>query len=253
MFSSEFIWCDLSTFDIARAKVFYKNVFGWTENSSSSFVDSDYTFHFSGAEEAAGIFTMPQILQNIGMPSFWMSYVQVAALSDSLDYAIKLGAKCEIEPTSFDSNSRYALIRDPSGAGFTLYEGPHLQGRSLNHGRMSWNELHVPKLEQIEEFYCGLLGWNIVRDPQSSDRHTVKSPNGVPIASILEIDESIKGPKNYWAIYFSVHNIDVAINRIIACGGDIVVSPNESDGDFALVVDDQGAAFCVAESMRVLN
>ena len=250
MFSSEFVWCDLSTFDLANASAFYENVFGWTKHASDNRSVDDYTFFFSGSQASAGIFTMPQFLQEIGMPSFWMSYVQVEALADSLDLALKLGAKCEIEPTAFDSNSHYALIRDPSGAGFTLYEGPTLKGRDSlgSHGRMSWNELHVPSLEQVEAFYRSVFGWKIARDPASNIRYTVESPTGNLIASILELDPSTKGRKNYWAVYFSVNDMDSTLREVTTNGGSVIVQPNPNAGQYAIVMDDQGAAFCVTES-----
>jgi predicted enzyme related to lactoylglutathione lyase len=193
---------------------------------------------------------MPKFLQDIDMPSFWMSYVHVADVGESLDLAVSLGAKCEIEPTPFDADSRFALIRDPAGAGFTLYEGPVLGGRDARggHGRMSWNELHGPSLDLVGDFYRGLFGWDIARDPASKSRYSVQSSSGQPIASILELDETIKGPKNYWAVYFSVQKMDVALRAVAENGGSVVVRPSANDGQFALALDDQDAAFCLTAS-----
>lgn len=256
MFSSEFVWCDLSTFDLTRAKVFYQNVFGWSAYSEGSAANNDYAFlHadslLSSRQADAGVFTLPQFLQNIDMPSFWMSYVQVADLLYSVDLAVRLGAKCEVKPTQFDASSRFALIRDPSGAGFTLYEGSSLNGRddSGSPGRMAWNELHVPNLELVEPFYRGLFGWDIIHDnandTESGARYNIHAVTGKHIASILVLDESIKGPKNYWAVFFNVANMNSTLEAITKNNGSIVMSLNDSNGQSALVLDDQGAAFCL--------
>ena len=250
MFASEFIWCDLSTFDLAKAVAFYKNLFGWTTHTlKGSTRDEDYTLFYAGMRSSAGIFTMSAFFQSIGMPSFWMSYVRVEDLDASLDRAVGLGAKCEIEPTAFDARSRFALIRDPSGAGFTLYEGPDLKGRDARGrpGCMVWNELHIPSLDRVASFYRDLFDWDIAPDPSSTGRHTIHSSRGTPIASILELDEAIKGPKNYWAVYFAVRDISAALRRIRAGGGSVLAEPATMGAGFALAADDQGAAFCLSD------
>ena len=94
MFVSEFVWCDLSTFDLARAYAFYKNVFGWTTHTlKGSTRDEDYTLFYGGARSSAGVFTMSEFFQDIGMPSFRMSYVRVEDLDASVGRAVHLGAK----------------------------------------------------------------------------------------------------------------------------------------------------------------
>lgn len=252
MLPNEFVWCDLSTFDLPQAGRFYRNLFDWDQMSNGPDPSGDYEFFNVGRKPSAGIFAMPQFLQEIGMPSFWMSYVRVANLDDSLALAIKLGAKCEIKPTPFDASSRYALIRDPAGAGFTLYEGPDLQGRDIfgSHGRMVWNELHVPDLAQIADFYRKLFDWDIKRAPTHDTRYTVHSTSGSPVASIQELDESAKGPKNYWAVFFFVDDLDMIVRNAVATGGSAVYFSDADSGSFALLTDDQGAAFCVTDSIR---
>lgn len=186
------------------------------------------------------------------MPSFWMSYVRVESLRHSVDLAVSLGAKCEIEPTAFGAQSHFALIRDPFGAGFTLYEGEDLNGRDKQgrHGRMSWNELHVPSIDLVEPFYRGLFGWAIAPDPSFTYRHAIKSPAGATIASILEIDEQTKGPKNYWAVFFAVRNVSAMLKAVTDSGGSVLMMQPIDDMQFAMATDDQGAMFCLSEIDR---
>ena len=111
---------------------------------------------------------------------------------------------------------------------------------------MVWNELHIPSLDRVASFYRDLFGWDIVRDPSSEGRHTIQSSRGEPIASILELDEAIKGPKNYWAVYFAVRDVRATLQRIRASGGSVLVEPATMGQGFALVTDNQGAAFCLS-------
>lgn len=250
MFSSNFTWCDLSTYDRAKACDFYGRVLGWSDHRlEASTREDDYRVFYSGSRASAGVYTMPPQFQNMGMPSFWMSYVRVASLARSVEVAVDLGAKCEIEPTSFDTHSRFALIRDPSGAGFTLYEGPDLLGRDHDgrHGRMLWNELHVPSVQMVKGFYRDLFGWDIVPDRSLSYRHTVNSPSGDSIASIVELDEQTKGPKNYWAVIFATSDLHATLSAVTDSGGRVLMKPN-SGIEFAMVADDQDAMFCVSDA-----
>ena len=57
-FSSEFTWCDLSTFRVATALAFYKDLFGWSFISISQPDGTPYQIATTGQGEAAGLFEM---------------------------------------------------------------------------------------------------------------------------------------------------------------------------------------------------
>ena len=80
-----FTWVDLSTFDIDTARDFYQLCFGWRYQE----IEQGYLVSSSHGGSSTGLFKMPEELEKIGMPSFWMSYVHV----DDLD------AKVRVEPT----------------------------------------------------------------------------------------------------------------------------------------------------------
>ena len=146
MKNSNFIWTDLSTFGLESTKDFYTKLFGW------QYQDADgYHTGYEGANPAAGIYQMPEKFQKMGMPSFWMSYISISNIDNVVAQAKQMGGIVEIEPTDFMRQSKIALIRDPSGAGFTVLEGPDFGGKDTNgaHGRLTWNELYVLSLIHI--------------------------------------------------------------------------------------------------------
>ena len=236
---NDFIWCDLSTFDVPRAVDFYRHIFGWTTHR-----DGDYVIAESVGRPAAGLYVMPNVYRQMGLPSFWMSYVRVADLDAKVRTAVDLGAIEEVAPTRYDKDSRYALVRDPSGAGFTLYEGPDLAGRHPEGraGCMAWNELHVADSSEVAPFYEGVLGWRFNADPAVPGRYLLDA-GGTTAASVQEIDPAIKGRYNYWIVYFYVPDLAKTIDRVRDSGGEV----NYSDGQTALVFDDQGAALCITD------
>ena len=66
------------------------------------------------------------------------------------------------------------------------------------------------------------------------------------IASILELDEQSKGPKNYWAVIFAVGDLGATIKAITNSGGSVLMHPAPGL-DFAMATDNQGAMFCVSD------
>lgn len=117
-----FVWTDLSTYDLGQARRDYARLFGWTYSRGWS-----YDLALLGSDQVAGLYPTPQKMRAIQMPSFWMSYFQVEHLEPYVEAADAFeGAKIEVRPEAFSGSGRVALIRDPAGAGFTLYEGEPL-------------------------------------------------------------------------------------------------------------------------------
>ncbi len=238
---NDFTWCDLSTFDLGRALIFYQQALGW-EMISGDGSDDDYVQFAHQGEPIAGVYTMPTFFQNIKMPSFWMSYIRVDDLQLKVEAAESLGGKIEIQPTEFDEFSRFALVRDPSGAGFSLYEGPPLRD-PVKQECCARHELHVPELDVVQEFYRKLFNWSFSSQTQPG-YHAITNEDRAVVGALQEFDDSIKGPKNYWAIVFPCSNLEKTLARIKQFGGrvtEVIDSPNR----FAMCFDDQNAMFCM--------
>ena len=247
--TSTFIWADLSTFDIQAAKQFYSQSFGWNHQE----LGESYVLCSTDKHPAAGLYTMPEKFQRIGMPSFWMSYIHVQDIQQIVRAAEEHGAKVEIKPQAAPGGGQIALIRDPAGAGFTCYEGDNLGGRDSagNFGRMVWNELHVSDLSRVESFYTHVFGW-AVRATNDADRYEIYASSSAPkpIAGIQVTSNEIKGDKEYWGVYFSVSNLSTASKLIEQSGGKIVAEQPLGSLPAVLAYDPQGAAFYVVEGKR---
>ena len=243
---SDFVWVDLSTFDIAEAKKFYSAVFGWKYKE-----DNGYQYAQIGAKQVSALFLMPEYLQKINMPSFWMSYISVNDASETVKAAKKVeGVIVEVEPFDF-AGGKAALIRDPSGAGFTVYDGPELQVKSnnLSHGNVVWNELIVDSIENVRSFYETVFGFKITTDTSyDGERYKVSNTNGTYIAGIEVLPEDQRGSKVYWLVLFAVKNISEFSNLIERNGGKKDYESSMAIGKIALYRDTQDAVFAVLET-----
>lgn len=241
--NNHFIWADLSTFDISAAKEFYRQCFSWKYQE----MEGGYELCLTN-QSAAGLYTMPQEFQNMKMPSFWMSYIHVQNIKQTVREAENQGAKIEIRPQPGPDGGTIALIRDPSGAGFTCYEGEPIISEKAGLGNMVWNELHVSAIDKVKPFYEKVFGWSI-KATSVVDRYEIFAlpESGKPIAGIQVASNEIKGDKEYWGVYFLVNSLEQTAKSIKRAGGKVVTKQPLGERLSVLAFDSQGAAFYIIE------
>ncbi|MEM7661081.1 MAG: VOC family protein [Pseudomonadota bacterium] len=238
---NHFVWTDLSTFDVRAAEKDFAEMFGWSYRGGRQ-----YRYALIGSSPVAAIFPMPKRLVDLNMPSFWMSYVHVADLRASVEKARGHdGVVIEIEPTPFDKNATIALIRDPSGAGFTLYEGPEIWSSDTVHGtgRVAGRFHHVPDIGLIEPFYSDMFGWRFQKEVDEPwPVYGILDDRGRLVAKAEEVPEEIRGKFRYWIPCFAVQSLEETRKRLTRRAGELVT--DLGDGRLMLA-DQQGAHFMV--------
>jgi predicted enzyme related to lactoylglutathione lyase len=111
-------WADLSTSDPERAKQYYSDLFGWeitTENDPSGYL------HIKNGEELIGGI-QPLASRNPNAPPHWLAYFLVADCDASAALAKQLGATLYAGPMSIENVGRMAVVADPQGAVFALFQ-----------------------------------------------------------------------------------------------------------------------------------
>lgn len=237
-----FVWNDLSTFDTNLAKDDYRALFGWSYQA-----DDGYEFAMIDTTPVAALFPMPKRLADLNMPSFWMSYIRV----ENLDTAVATARNhdnvvIEIAPQAFSEDARIALVRDPSGAGFTMYEGPDIKPPLLRHGSVIERYHHLPNVELIAPFYTDLFGW---RFQQSADSpwpvHDILDDAGTRIALAESVPETNRGKFRYWMPCFAVEQREAWLQRLAERQGSCTT--DLTDGRH-IVADRQGAHFMIRQA-----
>ena len=238
---NRFVWTDLSTFDMGKARADYGQFFGWHFAGAS-----DYDFARLGARAAAAVFPMPSQLAKLNLPSFWMSYIHVEDLSATVDRArTHKGVIIEVEPEPFGETGRVALVRDPNGAGMTLYEGPNIFDSFAKDeaGSVMGRYYHVPELGRAEAFYQDLFGWTFhpLDAPEAPwPTFAIHHADGDALATAELVPESIRGRFRYWMPCFATtHSAEAletqgASHRIDLYDGRTMLS------------DRQGASFMIS-------
>jgi uncharacterized protein len=111
---SQFVWFELASSDMPRARRFYEELFGWKANE----VDG-YTMMQAAAvkELGAGI----KVNGNGKAESHWAPYVSVADVREATKKAAQLGAKV-VEDVHETPNGIVSTVLDPTGATVNLWQ-----------------------------------------------------------------------------------------------------------------------------------
>lgn len=240
MKSNNIIYADLSTYTPKTTIAFYERVFGWTFYSRE-----DMFFAYDGDQPIISLYETPEQFKQMRMPHFWMSYIQVNDAEGTVKKARELGGIIEMEQV-FPNFGKVALIRDPQGAGFTIYEGENLlPTRTENQANtLIWNELHVSNAQKIIPFYEGIFDWTF----HQTDRYHFEIHNGAHqhIADALEIPNEYKGKYEYWVCTFGVKHLQETKNKILEHGGNVIVD----EGSRILLTDDSKQAFFFIQEIK---
>jgi len=230
------VWCDLSAYRPATARGFYTEVMGW------EIPKEPYAMASAPSGPVAGIYEMPRRFQDMRMPSFWMSYFAVPDLADCVAKAMAAGGSVELVEAWQDG--RVALVRDPLGAGFTLYEGDLAAGAMGRAPGARAGHTLVVSDAKVANFYQALLGWETT--PHNGGwRFTLE---GAPVADLMEAPEENRNGYEFWAVQFAVPDLQASAHGVMKKKGRVFGETDFLDGPVLGAADMDGAAFFLTQA-----
>jgi predicted enzyme related to lactoylglutathione lyase len=108
-----FSWMELMTTDVAPAKRFYHQLFGW-EMETYPMAGMEYDVVKVAGQAKGGIMRMPP--QADEMPPAWGIYVTVDDVDATAKKVAELGGKVLMGPQEIPEVGRFCVIQDPQGA-----------------------------------------------------------------------------------------------------------------------------------------
>ena len=245
-----FCWVELNTSDPVAAKKFYSGVFGWATEDMPAGPDMVYTMaKLRGLEVGAICGLQPEQKAN-GVPPHWMTYVSVASADESASKAQKLGATILAPAFDVMDVGRMAIIKDPQGAVFCLWQAKaHIGARLVGEtGAFCWDELWTTDRKKAAEFYKGLFGWGGKEGDMGEMGVYVEWQNGgQSIGGMMETSPEMGPIPPHWLPYFMVDDCDATAGKAQASGGKLIVPPQDipNVGRFSVISDPQGAGFAI--------
>jgi uncharacterized protein len=246
-----FSWPELATTDQKGAVAFYRALFGWDLNDVPLGPGETYSMFQMKGKEVSAACTLQQEQRQMGVPPHWNSYVTVKNVDEAAKKAQSLGGKLLMPPFDVMDAGRMAVLQDPTGAVFEIWEPKRSIGaRILNEpGALCWTELTTSDTKAAESFYTQLFGWvpkhSAVGSPME---YTEFSVGGTPSIGMMAKPEGMPAHiPSYWMPYFQVTNADQSASKGKELGGKVMIGPQDipGTGRFAILTDPQGAMFAV--------
>ena len=244
-----FCWVELATTDSNAAKSFYTQLFGWTYNDISAGPDMVYTMLQLDGKEVGALFQMTPDMTAQGIPPNWLSYVSVANADETSDKAKANGATVMKGPFDVQTVGRMAVIQDPTGAVFAIWQpGTHKGAEIYNvPNTFCWNELATRDTAKAGNFYSSVFNWNKNTQNFGPMEYTIFENEGKGNGGMFAITPEMGNLPPHWLPYFAVDDCDAKAKKAADLGGKIMKPADNIPGvgRFAILLDPQGAAFAI--------
>ncbi|HUE25049.1 MAG TPA: VOC family protein [Bryobacteraceae bacterium] len=246
-----FVWVELGTYDQAAAKSFYASLFGWTASDMPMGPGEYYTiFRLDGRDAAAAYTLHPD--RSGGAPPHWMPYISVDSTDDSAARAVQIGGKVVAPPLDVFDAGRMAVVQDPTGATFSLWQPKGNPGIGIAgvDGTLCWADLMTTDVARAREFYAVLFGWQIAPG-QNDPSGYLHIKNGEAFIGGIPPVGPQTGVPPHWLLYFLATDCDTTVAKAKSLGANIYYGPTtmEGVGRWAVVADPQGAVFAIFQPL----
>jgi uncharacterized protein len=239
-----FCWIDLGTPDQDGAGEFYGALFGWQLKEDEN---AEQTGGYRTAQRDGNAIGGVMKLMQEGQPPAWLNYVCVEDADATVAKAREAGATVHTEPMSVLDYGRMAVIADPTGAAFGIWQpGVHNGAEVVGEtGAMTWNELNTHDREAAKTFYGAVFGWSFEEKEYEAGTYTIITLDGEGIGGITErVPAEVPA---HWLVYFAVEDTDATVETAKQRGGEIPAGPFDiaEVGRIAVIKDPFGAVFAV--------
>jgi predicted enzyme related to lactoylglutathione lyase len=263
-------WIDTNQPDPAAAAPFYQDLFGWeVEDVMPPGSPGQYFIGRLRGGDVAAIGSIPE-----GAPpmAVWNTYIWVDSADDSALLAQKAGGTVLVEPFDVSDAGRMAVIADPEGAVFSVWQAKnHLGAKVVNeHGSLNFNGLATRDPRAAQSFYGAVFGWTTLDLPSGAmwtlpgygDHLEERSPGlrqqmgqmGAPggfidvVAALNPIAADDSQTPSHWSVTFGVDDADAIVAKARQLGAEIVAGPFDAPWvRMAVIKDPQGAMFIASQ------
>ena len=260
-------WIDLEAPDLAAAQRFYGGLFGWTfEAAPGRRADAEYVVARLDGRPVAGLGAAPPEATATDVPT-WTTSVAVDDLDAAVERVTDAGGQVTAPPAEVGRDGRGAVVGDPAGVRFGLWQAGARAGVQVVNEPGAWNfsDLHTSDPAH-PRFYEGVFGWEfadlgfatLIRCPGYGDHlaATVDPDIRERQASAItppKFEDAIgwlapahDGEPPHWHVTFTVADRDEAASTAARLGGTVLASTDTDWTQEALIRDAHGAVFTVS-------
>ena len=244
-----FCWVELGTSDGEAAKKFYTELFSWDFIDNPMGPGMVYTMLKQEGKDVAGLYQLMPDLKAQGIPPHWLSYVSVTSADEAAAQATEAGATLMNGPFDVYTIGRMAVVKDPTGAVFALWQAGTHQGSGIVNvpNSFCWNELGTNDTVKAAEFYTTVFGWAANVQDMGPTQYTMFVNGERPAAGMYALTPEMGNVPPHWTVYFAVQDCDATAAKAESLGAKTMTPPADIPGigRFSLLLDPQGAAFAI--------
>jgi predicted enzyme related to lactoylglutathione lyase len=201
----------------------------------------------------------------------WNTYVWVDSADEAAAKARDAGGGA-MEPVDVMAEGRMAVLTDPEGAAFRVWEAKEHRGAKVvnEHGSLNFNGLGTRDLARAEAFYGAVFGWKALPLPSGvmwalpgygdhleeatpglrAQMAQMDAPEGFidVVAAVNPIAAGDTATPAHWSVTFAVDDADATASQVKALGGEVVAGPLDAPWTrMAVINDPQGATFIASQ------
>ena len=264
-------WVDAIEPDPDAAVDFYRGLFGWEfEDVMPPGSPGKYFIARLRGGEVAAVGSIPEAAPP---RATWDTYIWVDSADETASKVRDAGGRVVSEPFDVMDAGRTAVLTDPEGAAFCVWEAKgHKGARVVNeHGALNFNGLNTRDVDGARSFYGSVFGWKTLRleggfeawtlpgygdylerdDPDLRKRVAeVGGPTGFEdvVASINPIADDQPDTPAHWSVTFGVTDADATAAKAAELGGRVILPPFDAPWvRMAVIADPQGATFIASQ------
>jgi uncharacterized protein len=259
-------WIDTTQPDPEAATRFYGGLFGWDlEDVMPPDSPGKYFIARLRGGDVAAIASQPE-----GAPpmAVWNTYIWVDSADETADQVRAAGGHVITEPFDVMNAGRMAVLSDPEGAVFCVWEAKEHKGARIvnEHGSLNFNTLNTRDAEGAKEFYGSVFGWTplalgegiawqlpgygdflerTINPGMRKQMAELGAPAGFEdvVAAMNPITDDQPA---HWGVTFAVDDADVIADKAYDLGGKVVVPPFDAPWVRMTVLSDPAGAIFIA-------
>jgi uncharacterized protein len=264
-------WVDTRQPDPEAAVAFYSGLFGWDfEDAMPPGAAGKYFIARLRGGDVAAVGSQPEDAPPVAA---WNTYIWVESADEAASKVLNSGGRVLMDPFDVMDAGRMAVLADPEGAAFCVWQAKAHRGAQIVNepGSLNFNGLNTRDTQGAKSFYGSVFGWQPLglggdaemwrlpgygkflerSDPGLRERMaTSGAPEGFEdvVATLNPIAEDQPDTPAHWSVTFAVDDADATAARAAALGGQVVVAPFDAPWvRMTVITDPQGATFIASK------
>jgi predicted enzyme related to lactoylglutathione lyase len=243
----KFIWADLVTDDVAKARDFYAQVFGW-----KFWGVGNYAIAMNDGQPLGGMFQKPRPASDPKAKPRWFGYISVPSVSKAERAVTKAGGRVLMPPKNLPKRGEQALFADREGAIFGVMKSSAGDPEDVlaEPGDWIWIQLLSRDARSAAEFYRAIAGYEVVENTAANRLNDyVLASKGFARGTVRTLVTQREDVNPTWLPYVRVKSVSETVAKAKQLGGAVLIEPKPEvfEGAIAVLADPTGAAIGVME------